>query len=268
MAKTAIVFGSTGGIGAEIVDRLDRLGHRLVLVDIDGEGLEAQAGHCRRATTHVLDQNDMAAVERFCDEIVLPESAPDVAVVNAGVITVGELTSIGRRDVCRQIRINLLSAAILIQALAQVMRGAGRGHILVTVSVGGVVALKGSATYSASKFGLRGLLWALRDELAPHGVHVTGIYPAGVDTAMLRHEARNGGSALNFVSDPVSAGEVADAFMRAIERPRLEIYVPASEGITGRLAGAFPGLLRRLYPLLERLGERGRVAFLKRIGDP
>lgn len=164
-----------------------------------------------------------------------------------------------------RIEVNLVSTAVLVQALARRMRAAGSGHLIATVSMGGIVSLKGSAPYSASKFGLRGLLWGLRDELQPHGVHVCGICPAGVDTAMLRHEARHGGSALNFVGQPVSVDTVARAVLRAIDQPRLETDVPASEGITGRMAGAFPGMLARLYPLLEKLGERGRAAYLARI---
>ena len=94
---------------------------------------------------------------------------------------------------------------------------------------------------------------------------VTGVYPAGVDTPMLRHEATHGGSALNFVGKPVEADEIARAYERALGRPRLEVYVPYSESLTSRLAGAFPWILGRLYPLLTWMGEKGRAKFLKRI---
>jgi len=65
--------------------------------------------------------------------------------------------------------------------------------------MGGILALPTSATYSAAKAGLRAFFAALNAELHSSGVHVSGIYPSAVDTPMLRHEATDGGSPLNFV---------------------------------------------------------------------
>ncbi|MEL6118416.1 MAG: SDR family NAD(P)-dependent oxidoreductase [Pseudomonadota bacterium] len=265
MNKTALITGATGGIGQEICKQLAQRGYRLLLVDFDGAKLSDMAAQYPRAETYTLDQRDLAAVEAFCDSRIASGETIDVAVVNAGMIMIGDLADSDRSALTDQLTVNLVSSSILIQSLAKRMALDRRGHILSTVSMGGIVSLRGSSAYSASKFGLRGLLWALRDELRAKGVHVTGVYPAGVDTPMLRHEAQHGGSALNFVGKPVSVTDVARAFMRAIDKPRLEIYVPSSEGITGRIAGAWPGLLLRLYPLLERIGESGRKKFMKRI---
>ncbi len=265
MIKTALITGATGGIGQEIAMHLSRRGYRLLLVDFDRDRLDRMAPHYSGSETFLLDQRDLAAVEEFCDIRIAEGEFVETAIINAGMLGIGNLTEIGRASLTDQITVNLTSSAMIIQSMARRMAGEGRGHILSTVSMGGIVSLKGSTAYSASKFGLRGLLWALRDELKPKGVHVTGIYPAGVDTPMLRHEAFHGGSALNFVGNPVTVTDVANAYMRALDKPRLEIYVPGSEGITGRIAGAWPGLLGRLYPMLERIGESGRQKFIKRI---
>ncbi len=84
---------------------------------------------------------------------------------------------------------------------------------------------------------------------------------------MLRHEAMHGGSALNFVGVPVLADDVAKAYEKALTKPKLEVYVPYSESVSGRLAGALPWLLGGLYPILEKMGEAGRKKFLKRIAQ-
>lgn len=261
----ALVTGSTGGIGARVAEALAARGYRLVLMDLDPTRLQAQAARYPNARFEALDLGNTDAVLTWGQRLVEQGSRIDVAFINAGTLAIGDVVDLPAELLLQQLQVNLVSTALMIQALARLMSTAGRGHLIATVSVGGIVSLKGSAAYSASKFGLRGLLWGLRDELRPRGVHVCGIYPAGVDTPMLRHEARHGGSALNFVGRPVTVDHVARAVLRAIDRPRLETYVPASEGITGRLAGAFPGLLGQLYPLLEKLGERGRAAYLARI---
>lgn len=266
MTKTALITGATGGIGLEVTRCLAERGYALTLVDFDASALNDLAGMYPGTKMHVLDQRKLDEVEMFCDTIIeAGESAPDVAIVNAGIIRIGDLTEISRADITDQVNVNLVSGAFLIQSVARRMVKAGRGHILATVSMGGIVSMKGSATYAASKFGLRGLLWGLRDELKPKGVDVTGIFPSGVDTPVLRHEALNGGSALNFLSPPVTASDVANAFMKAIDKPRLEVYVPGSDGVSGRILGAWPGLLSRLYPRLEKMGEAGRRKYIKKI---
>ncbi|MEM7438254.1 MAG: SDR family oxidoreductase [Pseudomonadota bacterium] len=268
MTKTALLTGATGGIGSAIAADLHARGYQLTLVDFDAQRLAQMAEIYSTSTMQLLDQTDMSAVEAFCDQMSAPDTRTfDVVILNAGGINIGDLADLPRDRMLWELQINLISNATLIQAFARRMKAAGSGHILVTVSMGALVSLKGSATYSAAKFGLRGLLWGLRDELRPHGVNVTGVYPAGVDTPMLRHEARHGGSALNFINKPGTAQDVANAFMRAIDKPRLEVYVPYSESFLARFTNAFPWLSHYAYPLFERIGERGRKKFLDRIGS-
>lgn len=113
--------------------------------------------------------------------------------------------------------------------------------MVATVSLGGIISLKDSAIYSASKFGLRGFLAGFHQEMAAHGVKVSGVYPAAVDTPMLHHEALNGGSVLNFIDKVMTPEAVAAATLRAIDTGRLEAYVPWSASLLARFFGTFPG---------------------------
>ncbi|WP_299609583.1 SDR family oxidoreductase [uncultured Tateyamaria sp.] len=264
--KRALVTGSLGGIGSLVVERLAKRGYRLVLVDLDATQLEQQASAYSGAEPVVLDHTDLDAVERFCSDMIADGPPFDLAFVNAGIIVIGDYTDLSWAQVDQQMRINLTSPARLLHALAIAMKARGSGHLIATVSQGGIIAMKGSATYSATKFGLRGLMLSLQDELAPFGVHVSSLLPAGVDTPMLRHEALQGGSALNFVGTPVAASIVANAFEHVLDRPRGETYIPWSESVSARLGGAFPWLVTRLTPVLERMGERGRRKFIRRTG--
>jgi short-subunit dehydrogenase len=142
-----------------------------------------------------------------------------------------------------------------------------RGHFMATVSMGGIIFLPGSAAYSASKAGLRALLASINAEIADTNVRVSGIYPSAVDTPMLRSEARHGGSALNFVGNVFSPDDVADAYEKALDSGKLELYVPFGDSITSRLVMLRPSLMPRILPYFNRLGERGRAKFLARIGD-
>jgi short-subunit dehydrogenase len=155
----------------------------------------------------------------------------------------------------------------LTQAAAQRMKAQGRGCILSIVSAAGLVALPGSAAYSASKFGLRGFLIALSQELSAHGVKVRGVFPGAVDTPMLRYEATHGGSPLNFLNkDVLTTDQVAEACLKAIDGGALETLLPASDGLLSRLLAAAPGLMPRLLPAFVRQGEQGMARFLSSRG--
>jgi short-subunit dehydrogenase len=131
--------------------------------------------------------------------------------------------------------------------------------------MGGIISLPGSATYSAAKAGLRAFLTALSAELTGTGVRVAGVYPSGVDTPMLRLEARHGGSMLNFVGKVFTVPEVVGAYEKALTGRRLEVYLPYADSITTRLANLVPGASNRIIPLFERYGRRGPARYLARI---
>ena len=191
----------------------------------------------------------------------------DLLVNNAGLIRPGNLADISEADMRRHIQVNLLAPMCLTRAAARAMGPRGSGQILSIVSAAGLIALPGSAAYSASKFGLRGFLASVRMELAPLGVQVSAVLPGAVDTPMLRYEATHGGSVLNFLNkDVLTPDQVAEAAMRALEGDRAEVYVPYSDGVIGRLAGALPWLTPRILPLLEAEGRKGHARFLAQRG--
>ena len=136
---------------------------------------------------------------------------------------------------------------------------------MATVSLGGVIAMPTSATYSAAKASLRAFLASLNAEVTNTGVQVSGIYPSAVDTPMLREEAVSGGSPLNFLSAVQTIDQVADAYERALKNGQLEVYVPWSESVSARIAMWTPAMIPRIIPLLNRIGERGRSKYLRQL---
>ncbi len=160
--KIAMITGATGGIGSAIAKRFHALGFRLLLVDIDQARLEVMAENYPGAIVKTLDQRDNAAFEPLLRGGHPPRRFIDVAVINAGMLAIGDLSDISQTDMVDQLQVNLISTSILIQEFARRMTAARKGHIMATVSMGGIVSMRGSATYSASKFGLRGLLWGSR----------------------------------------------------------------------------------------------------------
>ena len=265
--KTALITGAAGDIGANVVRRLNYLGYKLILLDSNQSSLNKLADECASATAVVFDLSDRVALKEFIAGIDENYGNIDLAFFNASIIKIGNIQDLHYDAIDLQLEINLRSTIHLIKACASNMAKNKSGHIISTVSMGGIVSLGGSATYSASKFGLRGFMNAMREELKPLGISVSGIYPSGVDTQMLRYEARNGGSALNFLSTPQAVDVVGKSVICAMKTKKLEYYVPYLDGLIGRFFSFFPWLVHFFYPMMLRLGEAGRKRYLKSINE-
>lgn len=261
----ALVTGAAGGIGTGVARMLTARGHRVIAVDLDTAAAERAAAAIGSETIPVAcDLRDRAAVASLAARI-RDEWALDVLVCNAGVIVPGDLADADPVSVHEQLDVMLGAPTQLIAAAVGGMRERDAGSILATVSMGGILPLPGSATYSAAKAGLRALLTAVDAELRDTRVRVAGIYPSGVDTGMLRFEARHGGSVLNFVGDVFTVEQVVSAYERALDGRRLEVYLPWSDSMLSRLIVFTPARMKRLLPFFERLGARGHAKYLARI---
>jgi NAD(P)-dependent dehydrogenase (short-subunit alcohol dehydrogenase family) len=106
----------------------------------------------------------------------------DIAVNNAGFGLFGAVEEVSEAEARDQIETNLFGALWVTQAVLPVMRAQGSGHILQVSSIGGVNAFPTVGLYHASKWGLEGFSTSLAAEVAPHGIKVTLIEPAGYAT--------------------------------------------------------------------------------------
>jgi NAD(P)-dependent dehydrogenase (short-subunit alcohol dehydrogenase family) len=106
----------------------------------------------------------------------------DVVVNNAGYGQFGFIEELSERDARDQIETNVFGALWVTQAALPYLREQRSGHIIQVSSIGGIVAFPNVGIYHASKWALEGFSQALAQEIAPFGVHVTLIEPAGYDT--------------------------------------------------------------------------------------
>jgi hypothetical protein len=82
-----------------------------------------------------------------------------------------------------------------------------------------------------------------------------------VDTPMLRYEASNGGSALNFLTTPLGRDAVADAVVANLDRPRLERFLPRRDGWLIKILGLNPAVVKHIRPHLERAAKPGMAKY-------
>ena len=262
----AFISGAAGGLGQAAAELFHSQGYQLWLTDVDQQGLDKLQALYPNA---IIDRTDLVndeQLEALCHKLESSSHNIELAYINAGVSYPGKIVDTSRRDIDLQLNINMRSACHFNHALARKMKAQSNGHIINTLSTAAMISLPEGAAYSASKFGLRGFVIALAAELKPYGVTVSGIYPNAIDTPMLRYEAVNGGSALNFLDEPVTPDDIIKAIQKAQRGKKLEYFVPAKDTLTAKLICAFPGILNRLYPLLEGMGEKGRQKYISSRG--
>lgn len=257
--RVAVVTGAAGAIGSAITTRLQARGFHVVAVDVSADGLAALPGQPTRLPLDLTSPTMAAEVVAVVDEL----GGCDLLVNNAGIVVTAPLAEITPEESRREQLVNLQAPMDLSRALYPHLT-ASRGRIVSVVSLGAMMPLAESAGYSASKAGLRAYMLGLAMMSRQSGVGIAMVHPGAVDTPMLRHEATEAGSALNFLGEPLAPGTVADAVVANLDRLRLETFLPRHDGVMLKLVGLAPGVLPRLRPLLERLAQPGRRRYLAR----
>ena len=259
--KVVIVTGGSGGIGSAIVNKLSNYDVKVISV------------YCRNLPTDQTDENvfwiqaDLTRADDW-DKLLsysLDEFGKiDVLINCAGLLEPGDFSSVEENQLKKMIDINFTSVLIGIKKTLTIMKKQGFGHIINIGSLGGIVPMPYSSVYSATKFALRGFSFSVAEELKGTGVNLSLLTPGSVITKMLDYEAQADNSAISFVSKPISPEKVADAVLKVIHNPRVELIIPRSQSLGSKLLVFSPKIFSIAYKLLHRLGLSGKRKYLNR----
>jgi short-subunit dehydrogenase len=165
----------------------------------------------------------------------------DILVANAGIPADGPVLEYTGEQLDRALDVNLRAPIILARTLSEPMVARGAGHIVFMSSLAGKMATGNSAVYAATKFGLRGFAWGLRQDLREAGVGVSVVTPGFIRGAGLFADS---GIAAPPGSAARTAEDVGSAVVEAIERDRGEIVVGSvGEKVWGVLGALTPNTL-------------------------
>jgi len=184
--STFVITGASSGIGAAIANALSEEGRTLILNGRDRAALDAVAKDVEQLGARVdvrpADLNDDEQLNAFAAD--LPDEL-DGLIHSAGVALLGNQADLPVADLDLQYRVNVRAPFLLTQALLPNLRAAA-GLVVFVNSGAGQNAKAGWGGYAASKFALRALADALRDEESDAGLRVTSIYPGRTATPMQR----------------------------------------------------------------------------------
>jgi NAD(P)-dependent dehydrogenase (short-subunit alcohol dehydrogenase family) len=138
----------------------------------------------------IADQRDIGAVRSAAALIERELGGVDIIFANAGIQAFKPILEMDDPDWHDQIDVNLNGTANVLRVFAPLLVKRGGGRIIITSSTQGEHGTKFGAAYSASKWGLIGLMKSAALELGSHGITVNAVIPGLIDTALTRHEDR------------------------------------------------------------------------------
>jgi NAD(P)-dependent dehydrogenase (short-subunit alcohol dehydrogenase family) len=205
--KVAVVTGAARGIGRAIAVEMAANGADVIAIDIVGP--VSPASNAVPATPEELDETvrlvkefgrkgeaikadirDISALRRIADQVEQSHGKIDIVVANAAIqrwMPLLEMQDSDWRDVIDN---NLNGTANTVRAFAPKMVARKKGRFILLSSMQGKHGTKDASSYSASKWGILGLMKSAAMELGEHNITVNALIPGLVDTALTRYEKR------------------------------------------------------------------------------
>jgi short-subunit dehydrogenase len=250
--QVVVVTGASSGIGRATALECARLGARVVVAARRQAALESLVDECGRmggqAIAMALDVGVPSAMDDLAELAVETFGGIDVWVNNAGLYSVGLFEDTPDDVFERIVQVNLMAVARGSRAALREFRRKDAG-VLINVSsmIGGLAGPYVSA-YAATKWAVRGLSFALREELrsAPD-IHVCVVRPSSVDTPIFRLSANFSGRRIKALTPLYSPEQAASTIIGLIERPRREAIVGLSGQALAFARHAAPGLVDRIF---------------------
>jgi len=192
--KTALITGSTSGIGLASAHVLAEQGINLVLHGLmnkeEGESLAAEFANKYKIATLFDNANlmDSAAISTFMNKALQVMGSIDILINNAGIQHTEAVDTFPEHKWNAIIAINLTAAFHTIQHSLVGMKENAWGRIINIASVHGLVGSKNKAAYCAAKHGIVGLTKVVALECAEHGITANAICPGWVDTPLINDQ--------------------------------------------------------------------------------
>lgn len=258
--EIVLITGAGHGIGRLTAYEFAKLKTKLVLWDINKNGIEETAAKCRKlgAQAHPFVVDCSQREEIYSAAKKVKEEVGDVSILvnNAGVVYTADLFATQDPQIEKTFEVNVLAHFWTTKAFLPAMMKSNHGHVVTVASAAGHTVVPFLLAYCSSKFAAVGFHRALTDELAAlglTGIRTSCLCPNFINTGFIKNPSTNLGPTLE-------PEEVVEHLMHGILTEQKMIFVPSSI--------AFLTVLERIFPerFLQVLKHRINVKFDAVIG--
>jgi len=232
--KVVLITGASSGFGQDAAYLFAQEGCKVVLAARRIDRLQALAMQIQNdggeAMAVPLDVADRREIEVMVKTVIDLYGKIDIVFNNAGFIHPDWLEyNDPARDIETQVDVNLLGVIQITRAVLPYMFNREEGHIINMSSVAGWIAPPLLSVYSATKFGVRAFTDALRREVAPFNIKVSGIYPGPARTELGKRHPNGPLKKIAFIErffPSMDSFTVASAVVDVAKRPRRAMIFP------------------------------------------
>jgi NAD(P)-dependent dehydrogenase (short-subunit alcohol dehydrogenase family) len=266
--RVAVITGGASGIGAAMARVFAARGAKIVLADIDEQGLSTMQREFENAGAPVLgvptDVTQRASVNALADATWKRFGAAHIVCNNAGIAILGEIAKAPHQDWEFTMNVDFWGVVHGVEAFVPRMIDQHEGgHVVNTASMAGLVGMQWLGIYCAAKFAVVGLTEALHRELKPHSIGASVLCPMivatniGENSQRLRPGSERSGQGSAAPVPPgaamrggtVTAESVAARVVRGIERQDLYILThPEQREILRRRAARLDAVFESWEP--------------------
>lgn len=198
VGKTVVITGATSGVGRATAEAFANEGANVVIVARGHEGVSETVQFCKELGANAIgvsaDVSSADDVARVAREALKINGRIDVWVNNAGVMASGKFEEIPMEIHEGVIKTNLFGYMHGAYEAIRIFKQQGEGILINNVSIGGFMPAPFSAVYSATKFGIRGMMECLQGEISNHkNIHVCNLFPQLQNSTGNLHSAKYSG---------------------------------------------------------------------------
>ena len=189
--KVATITGSASGIGKGIAELFSEEGAKVVLCDMNQDGVRTAAAEIKKKTGNdtipfVVDITKKVEVIAAVDKAVSEFGTVDVLVNAAGIVRLAHAVDISEKDWDDTFAVNVKGALFFCQAAGKYMMKQKSGKIVNIASDSGKRPFPNEVAYCSSKSAMIGMTRVFALELGPYNINSNAIAPGATDTPMLR----------------------------------------------------------------------------------
>jgi NADP-dependent 3-hydroxy acid dehydrogenase YdfG len=183
-AKKVVVTGATGGIGRQLVKLLHQSGAEVFVTGRNAEKLNEIVVESGLRPTHFFaaDISNAEQMEAFGKKVHAEMGIPDILINLAGIGIIKSIDHLTAEEFSRSLNTNLLGTFLFVKTFLPAMKEVKKGLIINVPGVLGKVPMAGAAAYSASKYGIVGMMQSVREELKRTEIRITNLFLGGVDS--------------------------------------------------------------------------------------